>query len=81
MSAAIEESKRAQGAQNEALSEKNLLPSYNKKGYWISELESLGISPKGTSELDIQELRHFVENLKQMLLEEYRAAYHHDNSD
>ena len=83
MSAAVEEeNKRAQGAQNGLVSEKKLFGEhpYNK-GYWISELESLGISPKGTNELDIEELRDFVENLKQLLLEEYRAAYHHDNSD
>jgi hypothetical protein len=54
----------------------------DSKGYWTSELESLGICPKGTNELDIKEVSDFVENLKQVLLEEYRAAYyHHNNSE
>jgi hypothetical protein len=50
----------------------------NSIGYWISELESLGISPKGTKDLDTKEVRDFVDNLKQVLLEEFRVA--HDNS-
>ena len=53
----------------------------DKKGYWINELESLGISPKGTerdyeSESDcIKELADHVENIKQALYQEYKTSY------
>jgi hypothetical protein len=79
MPAAVE-SKRARRVQD-GVSEMLYDEHPYNKGYWISELESLGICPKRTSELDIQELSDFVENLKQVFLEEYRSAYHHDNSD
>ena len=52
-----------------------------KKGYWINELESLGISPKGIerdyeSESDcIKELADHVENIKQALYQEYKTSY------
>ena len=53
----------------------------DKKGYWINELESLGISPKEIerdyeSESDcIKELADHVENIKQSLYQEYRTSY------
>ena len=53
----------------------------DKKGYWINELESLGISPKETerdyeSESDcIKELADHVENIKQALYQEYKTSY------
>ena len=53
----------------------------DKKGYWINELESLGISPKETerdyeSESDcIKELADHVENTKQALYQEYKTSY------
>jgi hypothetical protein len=53
----------------------------DKKGYWINELESLGISPKGIerdyeSESDcIKELADHVENIKQALYQEYKTSY------
>jgi hypothetical protein len=53
----------------------------NKKGYWINELESLGISPKEIeryyqSESDsIKELANHVENIKQTLYQEYKTSY------
>jgi hypothetical protein len=52
-----------------------------KKGYWINELESLGISPKEIerdyeSESDyIKELADHVENIKQALYQEYKTSY------
>ena len=53
----------------------------DKKGYWINELESLGISPKEIekdyeSESDcIKELAGHVENIKQALYQEYKTSY------
>jgi hypothetical protein len=52
-----------------------------KKGYWINELESLGVSPKEIerdyeSESDcIKELADHVENIKQALYQEYKTSY------
>jgi len=53
----------------------------DKKGYWINELESLGISPKEIerdyeSESDcIKEPADHVENIKQALYQEYKTSY------
>jgi hypothetical protein len=57
----------------------------NKKGYWINELESLGVSPKeiiaakninSTVELNsIEELTNLVENIKQTMYQDYKTAY------
>lgn len=53
----------------------------DKKGYWINELESLGISPKEIerdyeSESDcIKGLADHVENIKQALYQEYKTSY------
>ena len=53
----------------------------DKKGYWINELESLGISPKQVKmdyeiESDyIKELADHVENIKQALYQEYKTSY------
>jgi len=53
----------------------------DKKGYWINELESLGISPKEIerdyeSESDcIKELADHVENIKQAIYQEYKTSY------
>jgi hypothetical protein len=53
----------------------------DKKGYWINELESLGISPKQIErdyeiESDcIKELADHVENIKQALYQEYKPSY------
>jgi hypothetical protein len=57
----------------------------NKKGYWINELESLGISPKEIVENNynnnddksnsIEELANLVENIKQTMYQEYETVY------
>lgn len=53
----------------------------DRKGYWINELESLGISPREIekdyqSESDcIKELANHVENIKQTLYQEYKTSY------
>ena len=64
--------------------------AHNTKGYWINELESLGISPKkikpylnngnnnneGESNNNIvPELADLVENIKQTMYQEYKTAY------
>ncbi len=51
----------------------------DNEGYWSSELKSLGIYPKRKNELnDSKEMRDLVENVKQVLLQEYRTAYDHE---
>lgn len=56
----------------------------NKKGYWINELESLGISPKEIIDgnnynkdesSSIEELANLVENIKQTMYQEYKTVY------
>ena len=53
----------------------------DKKGYWINELESLGISPEEIekeyeSESDcITELAGHVKNTKEALYQEYKTSY------
>jgi hypothetical protein len=53
----------------------------DKKGYWINELESLGISPEEIekeyeSESDcITELAGHVENIKQAFYQECKTSY------
>lgn len=44
--------------------------------YWFSELDSLGIRPKRTNELnDRKEMKDLVENVKQNMYQEYKSAY------
>ena len=60
-------------------------PKKNKKGYWINELESLGISPKeiidennynnDDESSNIEELANLVENIKQTMYQEYKTVY------
>ena len=50
---------------------------YPKKyGWWLSELESLGISPKTLNDLnDKREVSELTENLKQTYYQEYKSRY------
>ena len=49
--------------------------------WWLSELESLGVSPKVRNELnDIQETSSLTENLKQIFYQAYKDAYQNDNN-
>jgi nucleoside diphosphate kinase len=59
-----------------------LIEHADKKGYWINELESLGISPEEIekdyyeSESNcITELADHVKNIKQALYQEYKTSY------
>src|SRR5690349_20594533 len=59
----------------------------NKKGYWINEIESLGISSgrinnyldnnrrSDEEQIIIRELADLVENIKQMMYQQYKTAY------
>jgi len=51
-----------------------------RSGWWINELESLGLSVKKTNELnDLTEIRGLVENLKQVYYQDYKTiAYNYD---
>lgn len=47
-----------------------------KKQWWLNELESLGISPKKTNELnDQKEISNLTENIKQTLYQDYKSFY------
>jgi hypothetical protein len=47
-----------------------------RDSWWLNELESLGVSPKVTNELnDIQETSNLAENLKQLFYQAYKQAY------
>jgi hypothetical protein len=46
------------------------------RGYWISELESLGIRSEKLNELnDVYEVKNLVENMKQTLFQDYKSSY------
>lgn len=48
----------------------------DRYGWWLNELNSLGIVPKKTNELnDKQEISDLSENIKQILYQDYKTAY------
>ncbi len=48
----------------------------DRYGWWLNELDSLGIAPKKINELnDKQEIRDLSENIKQILYQDYKTAY------
>ena len=48
----------------------------NKKGYWLNELDSLGIEPKRHNDLnDKEELEALADIIKQVYYQDYKAAY------
>jgi hypothetical protein len=48
----------------------------NEKEYWFSGLESLGMQPKKTNDLnDSKEMSDLVENVKQTMFQEHKTAY------
>ena len=53
-----------------------------KYGWWLNELESLGVNPKVCSnELnDKQEVSDLAANLKQVFYQEYKTIYNKDNN-
>ncbi len=43
-------------------------------GWWLNELESLGISTKRINELnDLKEIRNLTENIKEAFYHDYKA--------
>jgi hypothetical protein len=49
-----------------------------KNGWWINELESLGVDTKNNADelRDKQDNSNLVEGIKQTLIEEYKQTYH-----
>jgi hypothetical protein len=48
----------------------------DRYGWWLNELDSLGIVTKRTNELnDKQEISDLSENIKQILYQDYKTAY------
>jgi hypothetical protein len=48
----------------------------DRYGWWLNELESLGISTKRTNELnDLNEIRTLTENIKLNLYQEYKLRF------
>ena len=59
---------------NTAMAIRNEHPE--KYDWWLSELESLGISPKTLNDLnDKREVSELTENLKQKYYQEYKSRY------
>ena len=53
-----------------------------KRGYWNSELKSLGIDAKKKNELnDDKELASLTENIKQTYYQDYKTAYGNKDVD
>ncbi len=50
-------------------------PTDEEEWYLLQELQSLGVETNEVSNLDKQELRSLVENIKQTLFQEYKAQY------
>src|SRR5215217_3619149 len=63
--------------EGEMILEFTKIESSDRYGWWLNELDSLGIVPKKkTNELnDKQEIRDLSENIKQTLYQEYKTAY------
>jgi len=56
--------------------EQSFQEQMNSIDQWLSELQSLGVSPKRKNDLnDKKELQNLTENIKQSLYKEYKAAY------
>jgi len=45
-------------------------------GWWLNELDSLGIRTKKINDLnDLQEIRNLTQNIKQALYQDYKTKY------
>ena len=52
-----------------------LHPESFKNGWWLSELDSLGVTPNKVNELnDISEISSLTENLKQCYYQDYKGS-------
>ena len=53
-----------------------------KQGWWLSELDSLGIKPKKINVLnDTLELGNLTDNIKQTFFQDYQSCYSVDNNN
>lgn len=51
-------------------------------GWWLNELESLGISTKRINELnDLKEIRNLTENIKEAFYYNYKAEWYDMNAN
>jgi hypothetical protein len=58
------------------LSKKEEKQQQAKNGYWLNELDSLGIEPKRKTELnDKKELENLADIIKQAMFQDYKIAY------
>ena len=58
------------------MSEQSFQEQMHSIDQWLSELRSLGVSPKRKNEMnDKKELQDLTENIKQKLYREYKTAY------
>jgi hypothetical protein len=59
------------------ISEKEVLQQQAKNGYWLNELDSLGIEPKQKKEElnDAEELENLADIIKQAMFQGYKIAY------
>ena len=52
------------------------------KGFWESELKSLGIEPKRKNSLnDVEELEALTDNIKQVYYQNFKLAYNEKGTD
>ena len=59
------------------LSKKEVQQQRAKNGYWLNELDSLGIEPKQKKEElnDAEELENLADIIKQAMFQDYKIAY------
>ena len=59
------------------LSKKEVQQQQAKNGYWLNELDSLGIEPKQKKEEpnDAEELENLADIIKQAMFQDYKIAY------
>jgi len=58
------------------MQEQSFHDEMNNIDQWLSELRSLGVSPKRKNNLnDKKELQDLTENIKQELYQQYKTAY------
>ena len=59
------------------LSKKKVQQQQAKNGYWLNELDSLGIVPKQKKEElnDAEELENLADIIKQAMFQDYKIAY------
>ncbi|OLC25823.1 MAG: hypothetical protein AUJ08_05870 [Thaumarchaeota archaeon 13_1_40CM_3_50_5] len=58
------------------MQEQSFHDEMNSIDQWLSELRSLGVSPKRKNNLnDKKELQDLTENIKQELYQQYKTAY------